>query len=88
MKPNKYWFKPKDYGYGAQPCSWEGWLMTLGLILAIVGIAALVGLFDPNIVPKDIFRFLFYEALFIILFVVIARRKTKERWGWRWGKKK
>ncbi len=88
MKSNKYWFKPKDYGYGAQPCSWEGWLLTLVFAVGVVAAAFLSGLDDPNIESKDLYRFFFYEALVIILFIVIAKRKTKERWGWRWGKKK
>lgn len=26
---SKVWFKPKSFGYGATPASWEGWVVTL-----------------------------------------------------------
>lgn len=28
MKFNKYWFKPKRFGYGATPTTWEGFVST------------------------------------------------------------
>ncbi len=31
----RYWFKPKRYGYGATPVTWEGWAFT-GLVVAIL----------------------------------------------------
>ena len=31
---SRYWFKPKRYGYGATPITWEGWVFTL-LIVAV-----------------------------------------------------
>jgi hypothetical protein len=24
----EYWFKPKRYGYGATPVTWQGWAVT------------------------------------------------------------
>jgi hypothetical protein len=30
-----YWFKPKSFGYGATPVSWQGWAWTLGMALII-----------------------------------------------------
>ena len=35
----RYWFRPKRYGYGATPSTWEGWAFT-GLVVAIVAVAA------------------------------------------------
>ena len=26
----RYWFRPKAFGYGANPVTWEGWAVTLG----------------------------------------------------------
>ena len=31
----RYWFKPKRYGYGATPVTWEGWAFT-GLVVAVI----------------------------------------------------
>ena len=33
----RYWFRPKRYGYGATPVTWEGWLVvavSVALIMA------------------------------------------------------
>ena len=26
---NRYWFKPKVFGYGASPTTWEGWALVV-----------------------------------------------------------
>ncbi|MDB5419524.1 MAG: uncharacterized protein JWP50_2943 [Phenylobacterium sp.] len=35
------WFRPKHFGYGATPSTWEGWLATLLFVLLIVATTAL-----------------------------------------------
>jgi hypothetical protein len=32
-----YWFKPKRYGYGATPVTWQGWALTLAATLVVAG---------------------------------------------------
>jgi hypothetical protein len=39
----RYWFRPKSFGYGATPVTWEVWLLTLGSIV-ITGAAILVAI--------------------------------------------
>ncbi|MCA9497468.1 MAG: hypothetical protein KC589_11095 [Nanoarchaeota archaeon] len=79
MKKNKYWFKPKSYGYGATPISWEGWVLTIAFILAIF-ILVKYTLYHP---------YLFYSwlILLIMILILIAKNKTEEKWAWRWGRK-
>lgn len=36
MKPG--WFGPKRFGIGASPRSWQGWAVTLGLILVLAAL--------------------------------------------------
>jgi len=31
-----YWFKPKLFGWGFVPISWQGWLMTAALICVML----------------------------------------------------
>lgn len=38
------WFGPKVFGWGASPASWEGWLATFVMILAMVGAGLII---DP-----------------------------------------
>ena len=35
---NEFWFRPRDYGYGAAPTTWEGW-MTVAVYLTVVVVA-------------------------------------------------
>ena len=76
----KYWFKPKKYGYGAYPSSFEGFVLVIGYILAIYCILAIGLISNPNI----------YITLIIILtasLFIISKNKTDGEWKWRWGKK-
>src|SRR3546814_11894801 len=31
-----YWFAPKLFGYGATPVTWQGWLLSFGLMLLLI----------------------------------------------------
>jgi hypothetical protein len=42
MRPVSLWFRPKRFGIGYLPASWEGWVATTVLALVIVGIARLL----------------------------------------------
>ena len=33
----QYWFKPKRYGYGATPVTWEGWAVILTAVIVVAG---------------------------------------------------
>lgn len=35
------WFRPKDFGYGATPVTWEGWLATILFVLLVLATTAL-----------------------------------------------
>jgi hypothetical protein len=80
-----YWFKPKKYGYGASPSTWEGWALTAAYCLIVwacaAGIATHVHLASV-IVPCAI-----VAAAATIALVVVAMKKTEGRWGWNAGSK-
>src|SRR3546814_717499 len=71
-----YWFAPKLFGYGATPVTWQGWLLSFGLMLLLI--AAI------RFIPSDPARFTVAAAL-VLAFCVIAARKTDGGWRWRWG---
>ena len=84
MKFNKYWFKPKKYGYGAQPYTWEGWFLTIAFILFIVYII------QPIKECTDIACIYNFKILAIIIstlvfFIIFVKKKTDGCWKWRWG---
>lgn len=74
---NKYWFKPKKYGYGAYPSSIEGWVFVFVSVLVALAIGRYLG---SNLIY-------FYSSLIALLIccVVISYRKTDGVWKWRWG---
>jgi hypothetical protein len=36
------WFGPKHIGFGLRPQTWQGWLVTLAIIVAVTAVAALL----------------------------------------------
>ena len=88
MKLNKYWFKPKSYGYGYYPITWEGWITVL-LIISILSISAYVNNFfdstDPN--TQQGFRYLLDITIFMFAINPIMLKRTEEEVTWKWGKK-
>ena len=84
---NKYWFKPKKYGYGFQPSSLEGWLLTLGLVLLIILSAYTNNFFTTDISMTNGFRYIFDVIIIITIFTLVAKDKTDGELKWRWGNK-
>lgn len=85
---NKYWFRPKKYGYGFTPISWEGWLMTLIFVVALLLFAYVNNLFSSEISSGEVFKFLLNIIIISLVFSLVSKNKTKGKLKWRWGKKK
>lgn len=84
------WFRPRRYGYGAEPAGWKGWLATALFIAAVLGaslliVAALRG--GGLSVPSAIAIWIAGLAVATILFVRFCRSRTHGEWRWRWGGK-
>ena len=82
----RYWFRPKRYGCGATPATWEGGAFT-GLVVAIVAVAASL-LFRNGHAPGGPMALVWWAfvAIVIALTVVVAKFKTDGAWRWRWGR--
>ena len=81
----RYWFKPKRYGYGATPVTWEGWAFT-GLVVAIVAGSSLLLLGNGR--APDLTMVLVWAAVIAVLvglLVTVTKAKTDGAWRWRWG---
>ncbi len=81
---NEFWFKPKIFGYGATPTTWQGWTFVT-LYFAVLGVATgvLIGRDSP------VSAWIVWAAIVIVVTVVaswIMRRKTDGPWRWRWGR--
>lgn len=81
------WFKPKRYGYGATPTTWQGWAI-VGAFLATVLMPAwtLIG-FDRARPPEEpaLVIFLITVAILAAAVWIISKRTTDGEWRWRWG---
>ena len=86
MAMARYWFRPKRYGYGAMPVTWEGWLVTFGSVaVAVCSIVAMNRLVGPsNFAAWIVWAVVIAGLLFAL--AAIARQKTDGEWRWRWGK--
>ena len=85
MTMARYWFRPKRYGDGATPTTWEGWLVTFGSAVIVIGsLIAMNRLVDRTNFAAWVVWAAIIAAL-IFFFVVIARQKTDGEWRWRWG---
>ncbi len=84
---NKYWFKPKNYGYGYVPISVEGWIATLFLIFIGIFFAYINNFFAPENVTFQSSLFFVLEILILgFVFLKIFEKKCKGKLKWNWKK--
>jgi uncharacterized membrane protein len=79
----EYWFKPKRYGYGATPVTWQGWAVTLGTALVMVAVSLSLRLTAKSL--WALLAVLLFDAAAISTLVIVSYRKTEGGWRWRWG---
>jgi hypothetical protein len=81
---NGFWFKPKTFGYGATPTTWQGWAL-LALYFAVIGVVSAVLIGQAPTVSA----WIAWGAVVIVVTVAaswIMRQKTDGPWRWRWGR--
>ena len=80
--PKKYWFKAKLYGWGWTPARWQGWLVVLAYILAVIGFGLTI---DETSPPREIV-FTFFLPIFLLTIVLLRIcYGTGEKPRWQWG---
>jgi hypothetical protein len=88
---NKYWFKPKTYGYGFYPISREGRVSTISLVWVLLLIAYVNWFFDLNMGDEMAIwasiNFLFNVIVISMLFTLLFKNKVKWWLQWKWGNK-
>jgi hypothetical protein len=78
-----YWFKPKRYGYGATPITWQGWAFTLGTVAAMVAVSLYLRLTEPH--SWALALLIAFDVLALAMLFVVSRHKTEGGVRWRWG---
>jgi hypothetical protein len=79
-----YWFRPKRYGYGVTPVTWQGWSLTIATAAVVALSSTLVPIFGAS--KPWLFAAIPIDLLLIVALFVVSRRKTDGEWRWRWGK--
>jgi hypothetical protein len=77
-----YWFRPKRYGYGATPTTWQGWTVTIAIVLAVVAVSLVLQLTENLWAVAAVLAF---DVVALGALAIISRRKTDGEWRWRWG---
>jgi hypothetical protein len=80
---HEFWFKPKTYGYGATPTTWEGWLVVaiyVAALLACVLAVAVRGKTPGSFAVAGV-----VVAVVTAAMVWISAIKTDGPWRWHWG---
>ena len=89
----QYWFKPKTFGYGASPTTWEGWAVVGGYCLAVtlVTLAVLIAA-EPGKTSAGV-QWLMWAVWLVVVAIattvlaVVSKRRTDGEWRWRWGRR-
>ena len=69
------WFKRKVYGWGWMPCSWEGWVVTLGFVILLIPVMTRMIDWTDKLLSL---------AILVIILIGICY-KTGEKPRWQWG---
>lgn len=86
---SQYWFKPKRYGYGFYPISWQGWIATFGLLMLVLVSGSINNLFiEPGPDKSQTLRFILDIIVLSTLATLLFEKKMQEPLKWRWGKRK
>lgn len=72
-----YWFRPKKFGFGAVPVTWQGWAATMAF-------GALVGLLVNFATHRDRLWLVLLVPL-VVAFLWLVAVKTDGEWRFRWG---
>ena len=82
---SRFCFRQKQFGYGATPNSWQGWLFTLAGISLVAGVV-----FMADFIRDDTMRLLLIAIglpMILIPAIWISHAKTEGGWRWHWGPK-
>ena len=81
---SKPWFRPKQFGYGASPASWQGWAATALFVAAFLA--------DLRLVPELFADPVRGQAASVIGALIllgglmwVIHVTGRGVWRWRWG---
>ncbi|MBY0415961.1 MAG: hypothetical protein K2Q18_17450 [Bdellovibrionales bacterium] len=82
MKKNKLWFRRKTYGWGWTPITWEGWLVTLLVVVIPILIRLTAKAFELEKTSQYFYTWASVPILFMALILICFRFGEKPKWQW------
>jgi hypothetical protein len=82
--PRTPWFRPKSYGWGAYPITWQGWVMVVAYVAALL-VLGMLTFKQEHTQPWIWAVFVAGVTVLTLGLIVISRRRTEGDWRWRWG---
>ena len=79
----RYWFKPKRYGYGATPVTWQGWTLTLTHVVAMVTVSLVLRMTERSY--WALAALIAFDVVALAALAIVSYRKTEGGLHWRWG---
>lgn len=83
---SRYWFRPKTYGYGATPVTWEGWAVTFGTALAMAAVSVALRMTSKS--DWALAALVAFDVVALGALLVVSCRKTDGELRWRWGQRR
>lgn len=76
------WFRPRMFGYGpGLPIAWQGWAVSVSYVAAVAGLTVMLE-WARGVELAGVLAAL---GLLTVLYVILAKARTRGEWRWRWG---
>lgn len=75
------WFRPRRYGYGSTPVTWQGWALIFMFPLICAAVALLLVAILPPLAA--IIIILLFIAAAVPAFITLVKRRTDGDWRCR-----
>ena len=86
MRKNKLWFRRKSYGWGWTPITWEGWFVTLIIVIIPLIIKFSLKSLECERTTQYFYTYASIPILLMALTLICFRFGEKPKW--QWGVKK
>lgn len=80
--PHKFWFKRKLNGWGWTPARWQGWVVLIAYIVAVVKITIIIDSTCQSLSETVTTMFWPFIALTAILFLIFYIKGDRPKWQW------
>lgn len=81
---SEFWFKPKVFGYGATPVTWEGWAVVTTFVAVAVLCTVMLMVRKQGLWVWSPWSITLIVAT--VALVAVSWWKTDGDWRWSWGR--